>query len=113
MFPQVSSVFFNWTNAVQMRVVRKVAVDFEMEPDTLGVDTFEAVVQAMKSRDVDRKPEGLREWKWWTMWSVVRLPADTVVQDMNGVEFRVQSVEDWSQGGFYKTDMTEQPRGLP
>ena len=113
MFPQVSSVFMNWTSQVQMRVVRKVAVDFEMVPDTLGVDTFEAVIQAMKPRDVERKPEGLRQWKWWDLWTTTNVPADTVLQDPDGVEFRVQSVTDWSQGGFFHIEMTEQPRNLP
>lgn len=112
MFPQVSSVFFNWTSTVQMQIIKKVATDFELQEDIQGIVTFDAVIQAMKAREVMRKPENERIWKWWTMWSQRRIEIDTVIQDPNGVQFRVQSIEDWSQGGFYKSELTEQPKGL-
>lgn len=112
MFPQVQSVFFNWTESVQMKVIHQEPVDYELYEDVKGVLFFDAVLQAMKSRDVMRKPENERIWKWWTMWSTTKVEIDTVIQDPNGVQFRVQSIEDWSQGGFYKTELTEQPNGL-
>lgn len=112
MFPNVSSVFFNWTSTVQMKVINKEAVDFELVEDTLGIDTFEAVIQALSPKEVQRKPENERIWKWWEMWSTTHIEKDTVIQDPNGVEFRVQSTQDWSQGGFYHSELTEQPRGL-
>lgn len=112
MFPQVSSVFFNWTDAIQMKVIKKEAVDFELFEGTLAVVEFEAVIQAMKSKDVDRKPENERIWKWWNMWSTENFPSDTVVQDPDGVQFRIQRTTDWSRGGFYVAEMTEQPRGM-
>lgn len=112
MMPQLSSAFFNWQSAIQMKVINKKAVDFELQEDVAAVVTFDAVIQAMKSRDVDRKSEGERTWKWWTMWSETKVQIDTTIQDPDGVEFKVQSVENWAQGGFYKYELTEQPKGL-
>ncbi len=112
MFPQMGSVFFNWSDAVQMKVVHQQPDDFELFEDVVAVETFEAVIQAMRSKEVMRKSEDLRIWKWWTMWSTHEFRINTVVQDPNGVEFRIQSTEDWSQGGFFVSEMTEQPRGL-
>ena len=112
MMPHLSSVFLNWMSSVQMKVVRKVAVDFEMVPDVTAVVEFDAVIVPMKPRDVDRKPEGLRAWRRWEMFSETKIAPDTVVQDPEGVEFRVDGVTDWSQGGFYKYDIVEQPHGV-
>lgn len=112
MFPQVASVFFNWTSTVQMKVINKQPVDFELFEDTVAVVTFDAVVQPMHSKDVNRKPENERIWKWWTMWSTVDFEIDTVIQDPDGVQFRIRSTTDWGQGGFFIAEMTEQPVGL-
>ena len=112
MFPQVSSVFFNWMDSVQMKVVNRTAVDFESQEDVLDITTFEAVITPMKSKDVDRQPENLRIWKWWDMWSTTDFGIDTVIQDPSGTQFRVRSSTDWSQGGYFHVTMTEQPNGL-
>lgn len=111
MIPKVQSAFLNWTSAVQLRVVKPTAVDFEAFEDPLEIITFQAVIQPMPPQKVDRKPEGLREWKWLEMWTTMQLELDTVAQDPDGVQYRIQSRQDWSQGGFFHYDMTEQPRG--
>lgn len=109
--PQVSSVFFNWTSPVQMKVISTLPVDFEAQDNVLDVVTFEAVVQAMRSKEIDRKPENERSWKWWDMWSTVSFPDNTVVQDPDGLQFRIRKTTDWSQAGFFHVEMTEQPNG--
>lgn len=108
-FPNVSAVFAGWTSPVQMKVISKTAQDFELNEETLAVVEYEAVMQPMPPQKVDRKPEGERIWKWWESWSVTRLQPDTVVQDQDGVQFKVQSVQDWGQGGFFHYELTEQP----
>lgn len=95
-----------------MKVIKTIAVDFEAQEDVQGIVTFPAVIEAMSPRDIDRKPEGERTWLWWKMWSTTKLRKDTVIQDPNGVEFRVANTQDWGQGGFYTSDIVEQPRGL-
>ena len=37
---------------------------------------------------------------------------DTVLMDPKGVEYRVAGVTDWSQAGFWKIDLVQQPWGL-
>lgn len=112
MFPQVSSVFLNWLETVQMKVISKQPVDFELQEDVLAVPTLDMVLQAMSPKEVQRKPENERIWKWWDGWTTTLVEADAVLQDPDGVEFRVTAVNDWSQGGFYKVDMVEQPKNL-
>lgn len=111
MMPQVSSVFFNWMSTVQMKVINTAPIDFESVDNVLDVITFEAVVTPMKPKEINRKPENERAWKWWDMWSTTEFPDNTVVQDPDGLQFRIRSTDDWSQAGFFHADMTEQPNG--
>lgn len=108
MIPNVSSAFNGWTAPVQLKLVDRKAVDFEAVESTLDVVHFEAVMQPMPPQKVDRKPEGIRAWRWWEAWSTTKIEKDSVVQDMNGVQYRIQSVQDWGQGGYFHYDMTEQ-----
>lgn len=110
MFPNMMSVFAGWTSPVQLRVVSRVAVDFEAEENILDVVTFEAVMQPMPAQEISRKPEGERAWKWWEAWSNTRLERDAVVQDQDEKQFRIQSIQDWSQAGYFHYSMTEQPK---
>ena len=111
MFPQMGSVMFNWSDAVQMKIIQKVAVDFESQENVLAVVTVDMMLQVMKSRDVDRKPEGERQWRWFSGWSTTEVKPDTVLQDPNGIQFRVTAVDDWGQAGFWKCDLAQQPIG--
>jgi hypothetical protein len=113
MLPNLASALLSWGSLVEMQIVRTTAVDFEPQTEVLNILTVSMTLQAMRPRDVVRKPENERRWKWWTGWSTAKLTADTVLQDPDGLQFRVQSVEDWSQSGFYKYELTEQPVGLP
>lgn len=109
MIPNVMSALNNWTTPVQMRLVSRVAVDFEAVENVLAINGFEAVMEPMPSQKVDRKPEGERSWKWWEVWSTTKLVTDDVVQDQDGLQFRVQSVTDWSQAGYYEYSMVQKP----
>ena len=110
--PQMQSVFLNWGETVQMKVIKKVAVDFEETEDVLAVVSFDAVLLALSPREVQRKPEGERSWKFWSMWTETRVERDTVVQDPDGKQYRVHSTQDWGQAGFFKSELVQQPYGL-
>lgn len=112
MFPQVQSVFLNWLESVQLKVIQKTAVDFELLETTLNVVTLDMVLQAMSPEKVERKPENQRIWKFWDGWSTSRVELDTTLQDPEGRQYKVQSVNDWSQGGFFHYELTEQPLNL-
>lgn len=109
MFPNVNAAFSNWTSPVQMKIINKVPVDFENVDQVAAVVSYEAVMQPMPPQKVNRKPEGERTWKWWESWSITKLQPDTVVQDQDGLQFRVQSVQDWSNGGYFYYELTEEP----
>lgn len=112
MFPNVSSVFLNWTSAVQMKVITITPVDFEAQENTLAVPILEMVIQHMSPQKVDRKPENERRWRWLDAWCKDKIEIDTQLQDPDRIEYRVQSVSDWSQGGFWHAELVQTPAGL-
>lgn len=109
--PQVSSVFFNWSSSVQMKIVNQRPVDFELQEDVTAVPTLDMVLSVQSPRAVQRKPEGERRYKWYEGWTTAAIKVDQVLQDPQGLQFRVQSVYDWSQGGFFHCELVEQPHG--
>lgn len=109
MFPNVLAAFADWTQPVQFKLVNKKAVNHELVEEVLAVVPFDAVMQPLPPLKVDRKPEGLRQYKWWEVWSTTKIAPDSVVQDQNGLQFRVQTVQDWSNAGYFHYEMTEQP----
>lgn len=100
----------NWGDTIQLKIVKNNVVDFQVQEQGLDVIEFEAVLQPMPAQKVDRKPEDLRNWKWWTMYTEQRLDADDVVQDADGLQFKIQSREDWRKAGFFKYELAEQPK---
>lgn len=112
MMPQLQTVLLNWTSAVQMKVIQKKAVDFELEEDVVAVPGIEMMITPMSPQKIARKPENERTWKFWEGWSTVRIELDAVIQDPDGLQFRVQSVHDWSQAGFFEYELVQQPYGL-
>lgn len=95
-----------------MKIISTTPVNFEPQENVLGVQTFPAVIQPMPPREVDRKPEGERTWHWWKMWATTPILIDTVIADPDGIEYRVTNTQNWSQGGFFTSDIVEQPAGL-
>lgn len=112
MFPQVQNVFLNWLSTTQLKVIQKLPVDFELQEDTLAVITVDMVLQAMSPEKIQRKPEDQRTWKFWDGWSTERVQLDATLQDPDGRQFKVESMNDWSQGGFFHYELLEQPFNL-
>ena len=113
MFPQMASALRGWTKPSQMRVVKQTPADFEVFEDVIAVEWFDVFLTPMSAQKVDRKPEDLRIWKWWEGYTTTDIAPDTVVQDFNGTQFRVQAKYDWSQAGFFRYELTEQPAQGP
>lgn len=109
MIPNLMSVLYNWTEPTQMKRLKKLVSNFEVNEQVQAVETFEGLLTAMTEQKVNRKPENERDWMWWSMWSTFELQLDDLVQDDRDRVFRVGSRRDWSKAGFYEYDLTETP----
>jgi len=113
MQPQLSSVLRGWTKPTQLREVRQTPSDFEVLETVDNIEWFDALLTPLSAQKVDRKPENLRHWKFWECSTTKDLAVDSVVKDFNGMQFRVQAKYDWSQSGFCRYDLCEQPAQGP
>jgi hypothetical protein len=111
MFPTMRDVLAGFGRRNQFARVSKTAVDYEVSETKASVQWFVGVFQPIPTRKLIVKPEGQRTWKWWTLWTNQSLNLDDIVQDQCNKQFRVMSVEDWGEAGYYTYELAEQPRG--
>lgn len=102
MMPNMRTAMFGLEESLQFQIVKKVVTDHDLEESSkvIPVLWFEGVIQPLHPRDLLIKPEGQRQWKWWTLTTDIVLELDSVIKDVRGIEFRVMSLIDWQQAGF-------------
>ncbi len=98
---------------VSGQVVRQEIVDHEAVASGRRILRATVLLTPMNPRKIAIKPEGQREWKWWTATSVSRLELGwRVLPDADDhIQYEVMTQADWSQAGFYAYDFVEKPRG--
>ena len=105
--PQVGGILSAWQNTMTLKKVTETIVDFESVTTTVDFE-FEGVFQPM-GRELYLKPEGERNWKWWSLWTKtnIEIKNGDIIMDFNDLKFKVMKKTDWSQGGYTKFDLVE------
>lgn len=106
-FPNVSLVLPGLMSPMKYLVTTKTAVDGVITESTTETVWFRACIQPMPAREVHIKPEGQRTWNWSTLYTKQTLPPDALLEDTNGIQYRVLSLSDWSKGGYQKYDIVQ------
>ena len=109
MMPNMKDAIFGFSVPAQFAVVSKKAEDFEAVESAANVLGFIGTFVPIPPRVLQLKPEGERKWKWWTLYSTIKLDLDWVVMDRNKKVFRVMSDTDYSQAGFFGYELAEKP----
>ena len=109
MIPDVSRALPPLTEPMQFAVIRKDIELHQVAETTLAIEWTEASAQPLKARELDIKSEGQRKWKWLHVFTSEAWKMDWVVQDFEGLQYRVDSIEDWTSGGFQHYIIVEQP----
>ena len=109
-FPDVSEAFSDWTSNITLEVVMKRVEDFEVAEENLNKLFIDGVLEPMPKRELLIKPEGQRQWGWWTFWTLQYLDLDTILKDNEGKTYRVMSSQDWANSGHYVYDLAQ---GVP
>ena len=100
----------NLGSQVQFAIIQKTVEDFEVKETNLDVERVTAVMTPTPAKKLLIKPEGQRQWQWWTILTTKKLTLDWLLQDRNGKRYRIMSESDWSQAGFYEYELTEAPK---
>lgn len=111
MMPNLLSTLMGFEETVGLTIVKKTVVDHQLaESSKVSVPLyFEGILEPLQAKKLLIKPEGERKWKWWALFAEIRLDVDDIVKDQQGLLFRVMSIQDWRQGGYYEYELREGP----
>lgn len=108
-FPSMQEALWGLTDAIQFEIVKKTVTDYQIVESPVTVLFFQGCLQPIPPRKLLIKPEGQRSWKWWTLYSQQLLDTDWIVQDPDAKQYRVMSVTDWGNAGYFEYELTENP----
>lgn len=100
--PMVSEVFSDWTQMLQVQIVNTIVADYEVHENALTLLDFEGIFEPMPDTKLINKPEGQRQWQWWTLWTTYDLKIDAIIQDASGLQYRVMTRAKWDMVGGYR-----------
>lgn len=109
MMPNVNKAIFGLGQRVQFTIVQKKVVDYEEVDNRMAVRETVGSLQPFPDRELEMMPEGQRKWKHWTYYTQDKLELDWELCDLAGKQYRVVSTQDWSQAGYVRYVLTEQP----
>ncbi len=107
--PNMTGALWGLTQENQFALLRKTVVDHQLVETNDVVVRFQATLQAITQRAVLPLREGERDWKTWNMLTATELPADSVIADATGKQYRVMREGDWSASGYWVYVLLEQP----
>lgn len=111
MIPFVGSVIFGFEETLRFQIVKKTVVDHDLqESSKVPVPLyFEGNLQPLHPKELLVKPEGQRKWKWYTLFTDMRLEVDTVLIAEDGIKYRVMASSDWGPVGYTSYQLIEGP----
>lgn len=108
-FPDLSDAFWDWTDTVTFKVISTVIADYEVTETAVNADLFQGVLEPLSAQALKILPENQRTWKFWTLWTTYRLQPGQVVQDGQGLQYRVMQAADWTRGGHFQYQLSQDP----
>ena len=109
-FPNVAAAFGRFGQDIQLEVAVATPVNGQVTKTVMERVIIQGSLQPMPPQKVNLKPEGEREWMWWTLWTRKKLDAGQTLKDMENRTFRVMNVQDW--GVHFVCELTETSAGL-
>lgn len=105
--PSVAEALEEWGDKVKFTKTIKAIVDGDLTEKASRVLEFYGVLQPMPIQELFIKPEAQRKWKFWKFWTDQVLVLDDVIEDDQGISFRVMEVSTW--GSYNTYDLREGP----
>lgn len=105
--PNVGDAMMSWTDKIICQKVEKKTINFQIV-ELLTPFNFEGVWQPASPQRIQMKPEGQRNWKWFTLHakpSLVLVPDEIILY--LGTKYRVSGKSDYSTFGYVMYDLHE------
>lgn len=105
--PNMSDALKNYFQQMMFVLIMKRTVNFQLEESKCKIH-FRGVVQPLKARDLNLKPEGQRAWTWLMLHAdpVLSLKVDDIVE-YNCVKTRVMARTDYKQYGYIYYELVQ------
>ena len=105
--PNVSGAMLDWFQTMTFVQVVKTVVNFKIIETKVEIN-FMGVWQPASAQSVMMKPEGQRNWKWFTAHCepTVELGPDEVII-YSGTQYRVKSKMDYTQYGYVQYELVQ------
>lgn len=105
--PYLGNVLNGWTTKRTATFNVQTVVDAKKTTVTT-TKTLDINIQPMPPQQVDKKPEGDRDWKWFTL--IIKSGPYMTKNDqvtIAGTKYRIMKAIDWSESGFQKYEAIE------
>lgn len=109
--PNLLRTIQHFGETLRFTIVKKTVQDGDLiETSKVKVPLyFDGTLQPVPPQKLLVKPEGERKWKWWVMYSDLKLDVDWIIEDSSQISYRVMSITDWHRAGYYQYELTEGP----
>jgi hypothetical protein len=105
-FPNMTDGLSEWLNAITFQLSTKAIVNFQAQ-ETKTVVKFQGILYSQTPQQLMAKPEGQRNWNWWSLITSYNLNIGDIVLDRNNTEYRVIKKNDFSSGQFYEYEISQ------
>lgn len=112
--PWMQGALKGWTKKRKLRLVTTTDLPGGKTGFSASDVSYPANLQPVPANQVDRKPQGERSWKWWSIIikdKTVFFENDTLLVDDYGKQYKIQSGSDWRESGFTKYQAVEDYTG--
>lgn len=105
--PQVNDALQSWFQLMVFSLVQKKEINSVLV-ETQTPISFQGVWQPLSPQEVNMKPVGQREWKWFQVHAEISLllnPDDVI--NYQDTQYRVKSKMDYSSYGYVRYDLIQ------
>jgi hypothetical protein len=106
--PQIQVAFNGWLNPITLATITQSVVD-GLLVDTQTDVTFQGVIQPLKAKEIENKPEGFRAFKWLQIHCIAgSLNLDNNDRIIyNNTKYKVMGIYDYSLDNFIEYHIVE------
>ncbi len=115
--PDMRNPLLDWFQYVQFITINKVIVNFEVY-EIWTQNAFQGVLQPFTTKQLQIKPEGERDWSWFTIHATpdLELSNDDIIY-IDNTAYRVMGLLDYSKYGYIEyhaiQDYQDNPHAPP
>lgn len=104
--PNMSDIVDSWSYRINAFLVKKEMVDYELQENITPI-SFKGILQPASVKQIQLKPEGQRQWAWFTLHSTRQFNNDDIIK-INNVNYRIMGLREYNTYyGYYDYELLQ------